>query len=544
MSHYRAATNGQSSNANSSQGNTSVRHNTSHLKERSTYGDEYGELDGKPVINFFFFVDYKNELDELPKVFRADIEKKITQDAKAKGSLMDAVFSFFANEYGELAALSSEELALLEYTDKDILDEAKAKATKTRERIAMLLRIGALPPTLKERTELFKQTEERYWRRKLRRRINRLSVHASNLLALIGVNAPHRIAAPNIKKRFLAMQERSEQFKSKMLIWDGTGQPVSLAEVATTYGQRMAESLCIMNALERLAEERGHTWSFITLTLPPRLHPNPALGRQSWDRTPVYKSVEYINERWRRIRAMFAKSKIRVNGVRVAEAHEDGCFHNHILLFHDAAHYNAICRIVKHHFNESEHQAKIALNNGKAKATSYAFKYIQKSNTVHDSKGNDSAFGTNSSERGKVIANQALRSACGVRALAWLGIPKGTITKWRLLGRARRLPACFIPLDQLVKGRDFLGVLRLNRAIEITKSMMVNAYGESKQKITGLAFKGVQWIKQTFSLFRSSRLVTVIQHYPRLAEQQTYATATNFIDEQLAPNPPPVISTS
>ncbi len=502
--------------------------------------DQYGvkDLDNcdDPWGSFQFQVELHEELAQTPERFRKEIEDKIFTDAKTHNSLMVSAYLFFHREYAQLQKLTPEEMRLLDMSDDAINQEATEKADQHHMRQHAFQHIQTKSLSHKQRIEEAKKAEPRYWRRTLRRKANKITVHVSNLLGLVGGKTRTKIAVNSVIKRFVAMQDRAEKFKENTVLVGPDGTEICLKDVAPTYEQRMAENLCVMAGLQQKAKDEGFTWSFVTLTLPPRFHPNPMYGSNSWDLTPVYESVDYLNTGWKRIRAMLKKSKVEYYGIRVAEAHEDGCFHTHILMFHHPDDFNEIERSVKYQFNESDIQATVELNNGKASAVSYAFKYIQKSTQTRDTHGKASKISDDSKDNRKVIANQALRSACGVRSLSWFGIPKGTLTKWRMLGRSSNLPTELDQAKQLVTERNFLGFMKISESIDILREEVTDRYGQMRKRIIGLAKEKAEFLKKKFRLMTNS-LVTVIRNYPRKSkpEHKAWVNQLHFqaLDHQL-----------
>lgn len=110
-------------------------------------------------------------------------------------------------------------------------------------------------------------------------------------------------------------------------------------------------------ALDKVAGRMGLAPIFVTLTLPPRWHPNPIKGRRSW--TPNLSprvADDAMRQTWSAFRARLAKRtrrqpfKIDTLGLRVWEPHEDGCSHVHALLYvqpehipHVDRHLLAVC---------------------------------------------------------------------------------------------------------------------------------------------------------------------------------------------------------
>jgi hypothetical protein len=506
--------------------------------------DQYGVTDlekNKDLYGTFQFeVELHEELAHTPERFRKDIENKIYGDAKTHNSLMVSAYRFFHREYSHLQNLTPEELRLLDMSDGEINEEAKQKADQHHMRHHAFQHLPKKLLSHKEQIELAKKDEPRFWRRTLRRNANRITVHVSNLLGLVGGKSRNKITVKPVIHRFEQMQARAEKFKQETMLVGADGTELCLKDVSPTYEQRMAENLCVMAGLQQKAKEDGFTWSFITLTLPPRFHPNPTYGANSWDLTPVYESVEYLNTGWKRIRAMLTKSKVNYYGIRVAEGHEDGCFHTHILMFHHLDDFSEVERAVKFQFNESAIQAKVDLNNGKASAVSYAFKYIQKSTQTHDPKGSASKISNDRKESGKVIANQALRSACGVRSLTWFGIPRGTLTKWRMLGRSGNLPNEFDEAKKLVTERNFLGFIKISNGINILREEITDRFGQISKKIIGLAKEKAEYLKKKFRLVRKA-MVTVIRNYPRKSQNHINSSNIRALSDIIQnQNPPPV----
>ena len=512
---------------------------TKRLKHPDAYGSERQNISGVDAINFDFFIDYQAELETVPERFRYSIDKKIRIDARRDGSFIWAAFRYFHEEYQALCALTEEEISMIDFSDTDIIDEAKRLSAIARGKMEWRCGIQIFPTSLKERIELLKQSDEKYWRRKLRKKVGRLTVHVSNLLGLVGKDAPHRITTPAVKKRFIDMQRRAERFKNETMLVAQDGETIRLSDIATTYDQRFAESLCIIDGLEDKALANGDTWSFITITLPPRFHPNPIAGRRSWNLVSVADSASYLTDGWRKIRAMLDKSKTDVCGIRVAEAHEDGCFHSHILMFHAKTDFERIKSAVKFQFSESDIQAKIEQCNGKAKASSYAFKYIQKATPIYDVNGISSTITPSLEDKDKVLANQALRSACGVRSLAWFGIPKGILTKWRLMGRCRSKAKEISLLVELVNARQFWLFIKEAATASLLKKTVVNAYGEASQRVCGLWFNGYTWTKKQFRLERIKSEVALNQNHPRNPVAGPVFSPLDLLMGALPAPPPP-----
>lgn len=87
-----------------------------------------------------------------------------------------------------------------------------------------------------------------------------------------------------------------------------------------------------LKAMERLAVSRGYRWSMITLTCPPRFHPSS----KAYDGSSLRDGNDLLSSLHRKLFKHLGK-KYRANsdyfGVRIAEVHQDGCPHWHILVY-------------------------------------------------------------------------------------------------------------------------------------------------------------------------------------------------------------------
>ncbi|MEG1767056.1 MAG: replication endonuclease [Comamonas sp.] len=162
--------------------------------------------------------------------------------------------------------------------------------------------------------------------------------------------------------------------------------------------KRNAQNYRISKTFEQIAEDKKFTFSFITLTLPPEYHPNPKFGHCSYSGKTPSQAKAKINSYWELIRANLAKAGLKVGddffGLQVNEAHKDSTLHKHLMIYHSKKNISLIHQVIKN-VEHRERQAiaktqgisikkvkfkfDIKLNNEKAKASSYLFKYISKS---------------------------------------------------------------------------------------------------------------------------------------------------------------------
>ena len=218
---------------------------------------------------------------------------------------------------------------------------------------------------------------------------------ASQLLKLVGASRSGALPFVLINE-YKASQEAQEAFTANHKLISLSGKTIKLS--TTKRKQRNAQNYRISKTLEQIANDKNFTFSFITLTLPPEFHPNPKLGKCSYLGATPSQAKNKINKYWELIRANLAKAGLIVGndffGIQVNEAHKDSCLHKHILIYHSKKNIDLIHQIIKDvelrerktiskiqniNLNKVKFKFDIKLNNGKAKASSYLFKYISKS---------------------------------------------------------------------------------------------------------------------------------------------------------------------
>lgn len=87
-----------------------------------------------------------------------------------------------------------------------------------------------------------------------------------------------------------------------------------------------------LKAMDALAISRNYEWAMITLTCPPRFHPSS----NTYDGSSLRDGNNYLHALYRKLFKYLGKT-YKANddylGVRIVEAHLDGCPHWHILLY-------------------------------------------------------------------------------------------------------------------------------------------------------------------------------------------------------------------
>ncbi|WP_368524921.1 replication endonuclease [Enterobacter asburiae] len=98
---------------------------------------------------------------------------------------------------------------------------------------------------------------------------------------------------------------------------------------------RRNEMMACVKGLELIAEMRGDCAVFYTITCPSRFHATLNNGRPNpkWTSETVRQSSDYLVDTFAAFRKAMHKSGLRWYGIRVAEPHQDGTVHWHLLCF-------------------------------------------------------------------------------------------------------------------------------------------------------------------------------------------------------------------
>lgn len=166
----------------------------------------------------------------------------------------------------------------------------------------------------------------------------------------------------------------------------------SLADVAPTAADKMAEIWTDMLLIQRMADEQGMEQVLLTPTALPKFHANPTKGRCSYNGASSRQALKWIQDvPYRTIYKRAKAAGINLTGFAVPEPHKDGCPHLHVALFMPPDKLNRFISIVndvraeiseEHGINYSlDLKLKTDLQQGQeaAKAASYAMKYVIKS---------------------------------------------------------------------------------------------------------------------------------------------------------------------
>jgi len=301
----------------------------------------------------------------------------------------------------------------------------------------------------------------------------------------------------------------------------GTDQVATLAQISSGQEQRRFNQLFhISKNLQSMADDLGFQGYFVTFTAPGNYHPNPSNGRCSYDQQRLRSAHEYIQDRWRLIRARLSKLKLSLSiesffGMRFVEVHKDGCAHWHLLIFTTAERFAIFQGLADEFFPAFRQWDYKAVDRERGEATSYLFKYLAKA--VDSSKFYDARLEKNAGDVERLEndqsslahtdrVNAALRSQ-RIRQYQCFGM-SNSLTKYRVINKIEEslndfesesvrntLSACRMYNNGKAdkESRNLIGfknlLTRHSDSFELLREPYLNRFGEPVTRITGVLFK-------------------------------------------------------
>ncbi|PMG54915.1 replication endonuclease [Vibrio splendidus] len=353
---------------------------------------------------------------------------------------------FFFYEYDKYKSLLHRlEKCKLTFEQKGSSDDLNAKVTKLTEKIAEV-----------EKSALIRFKSKSYCKRKILSLVQREALYIAQSNKRIGGDSKESIASIDM----VDLKKRQNDYNQKLLSKKGIyidGELIPLSKFAKTKQKKAAELYSKTKGFEKLAQEKGFGWAFLTMTAPAKFHANPVSSqhnRAKWTREKVTGAHSYLRACWAALGKQIADDGHPMKaghlfGVRVVEPHKDGTPHWHMLVFFDPQLedylFSSSCGLFQKHFQHSPHAFKVNMgisSTGKnvASASSYIFKYILKSiggeflgDELHISNGNLEI------EKIQNDANKisAWKSAVNIKMYHQFGV-HGTSELW---GVARKISA-------------------------------------------------------------------------------------------------------
>lgn len=191
-----------------------------------------------------------------------------------------------------------------------------------------------------------------FWYKRLRIAGTRAAETAAFYVGLTGQKTSKYCSAFSTRKHKWR-KEKSQRYLKNRRISNGQV-TLSLDKVTRTPKQRSSELYVVSKGMEQMAEQKGLCWLFVTMTCPPRMHPNPSKGKNSWDGTTPVEAAKWLQNNWQRVRAMLAKSSIPIFGLWSKEPHVDACPHMHVLIYCHPRHIGEIERCLRLHCDKRD----------------------------------------------------------------------------------------------------------------------------------------------------------------------------------------------
>ncbi|MBZ0105942.1 MAG: replication endonuclease [Sulfuricella denitrificans] len=300
-------------------------------------------------------------------------------------------------------------------------------------------------PNITIRGAIKRLCDDEWWLRQLRKtQSRRLEKEA------IGLGMVHSHAAPYVSdetlQRHTAQKKRNRRILSKMVLINEENQAFLMKDIAdkgvSNPVNRRNELMARLSGFEKIADSLGHVAAFLTITCPSRMH---ARLSKSGDANPKYdgtspkEAQDYLTNLWSKIRAKLKRDDIQIYGFRVAEPHQDGTPHWHLLVFMAPESIEPLRQVFRQYALQEDADEAGArqrrftwqdIDKEKGSAVGYIAKYISK---------NIDAYGINEDETGleaKGVAERvnAWASTWGIRQFQQFG--GVSVGLWRELRRA------------------------------------------------------------------------------------------------------------
>lgn len=262
-------------------------------------------------------------------------------------------------------------------------------------------------------------------------------------------------------KRQRYYDKKSAEFCASAALVSSDGRTIGLPQNGPA--QRFAGIYARAKGLEVIADRAGLVAVFCTATLPSEYHPNPAVGRGSWDGLTPAEGHQELTRRWRALGRDLARAMATPPiFIRCAEPHDDACEHWHWLAYIKSGAINEYKQLCEKHFGAHGSPAfklvVIDRTAGGACPTSYITKYLLKA-VGHEFSGTDTP----------VDRARAWRAIWGSRALQIGGkIAHGTATLWNEARRVR-LTSDGAAQKAAALGCDFLTLLKFAQGDETNR---------------------------------------------------------------------------
>ena len=382
---------------------------------------------------------------------------------------------------------------------------------------------------------------KKFWKRSLEKKVNeeRLNYEARNSIVgghpkTPGETVQNYCSNETLNREQIKRKDNEEKLSRYKVVNTTTKAEESLLSIALSNEKnRINELYFTAKSLEKLATEKKYKWMFVTLTAPPKYHPNPIKGRRSYDPSVGIKgSHEYIKLRWVQIRSILNERGVKASpehyfGFRTVEPHKDGSIHWHLLIFANKNIQKSLTDAIFEKF-PAKNSAEIVFGkegDGSASAATYLYKYIAKSvsrekikydTTTESAKDNKREEKDLASLRSKDRVQAALKSL-GIRQYQIFGVCNLTtiFKKINRLNLDTVTPSQGSMLEfvksyiwrntdgyvNMMKNADMFGS---GTEIGLIKIATQSSYGEPKKKVVGIRIGTTDFLNdKTYRIVKS-----------------------------------------
>lgn len=275
------------------------------------------------------------------------------------------------------------------------------------------------------------EINERNLRRQLRKAFRQANETAALCLKKVGKRAENYVSDLTLLHRKHQLNAQNAWIKQTYCQSDS--KTIPLIQCIRSPYEKFCEMYALIQGLDKYYTQKGYIAVMVTITLPARFHPNPSFGTNRWDGSSPIAAHASFTENWALCRTALSDAEIDIHGLKVTEAHTDGCPHYHILFFVEPGKYERLVEIINEYFAHSSSAVDFKLiDRSKGSAAGYMLKYLMKN-----------ISGTNVGEmleQSTTDRNDAFRSTWGIRAFQFFGILHGKVTLWRELRRLETQP--------------------------------------------------------------------------------------------------------
>ncbi len=352
-----------------------------------------------------------------------------------------------------------------------VMDHPGATTSEAvRDRLERYARTaGVAPPQVKSlRGLVVRMTDEKWWRRALRRAMVRELERQAIRLGFVHRRAGLYASDEAVDRR-AGQRKRNRRVLEQVEAENDSGERFTLAELAShnvsNPAVRRAELMTRIAGFEEFAQARGDAAMFYTITAPSRMHARLAKSGEAnpkYDGTSPRGAQEHLRRMWARARAKLHRRGAWVYGFRIAEPHHDGTPHWHLLLFMRPEYAAGVTAILEGYAHETDAEElssaaarearfkAVAIDWSRGSAAGYVAKYVAK-NVDGFNVGDDFEAEGAADASDTVRRVDAWASTWGIRQFQQVGGPGVTI--WRELRRlngSQQLPL----FDELLEAAD------------------------------------------------------------------------------------------